>query len=562
MIPINADLLVAMESKLRQLAESAGAPTSVGKQKQNTVPTTNQPKVFMSKPIAWLAPTNFPGPANIGLPIIPWLSMQQDPFDQTDADLPTDACIRRIIHYMRCEGLRGEKIPNMDSYIEKWVPRLKKEASFKIPVLRLVVPDGEHLYPTMEHFLTQKEHNRIAAGEPASKRINSKVTLVATNKTKHDHALPLCPTIRSNIMGKLPSETKDLDLDLAQNLLQSNLARSTRKHNNSVQKTLSAMIPERNLFTHPKPGDKELLLLRLTRLKPHLATSTIEQYLKTYNSILLDKGLESSPDSALLQKMRRGLRNKDFNPRLTAQKPKRQAHTTETLSLLTHALASMGPRKQGPWEELRVQALFTAALIAFWGCARLSDLCGAQPSEYSMKTTLLEKDFSLMYENGKVTGLEIFFGSEKVQRLNGSRVQLPKIPQGPLQKLCPVNAYLQYQKLKRPLRPRASAPWLIDHTGKPILQRNLTPYFDQAINKTFGHTKHIQFLRKLRGHSFRAALPTHMQAMGEELTPEEKKLMGRWLSEAAYRRYCKNKTSRLNTAKLVVNNLQSAQQNH
>ena len=32
--PINADLLVAMESKLRQLAESAGAPTSVGKQKQ------------------------------------------------------------------------------------------------------------------------------------------------------------------------------------------------------------------------------------------------------------------------------------------------------------------------------------------------------------------------------------------------------------------------------------------------------------------------------------------------------------------------------------------------
>ena len=161
-----------------------------------------------------------------------------------------------------------------------------------------------------------------------------------------------------------------------------------------------------------------------------------------------------------------------------------------------------------------------------------------------------------MKENGKVVGLEVFFGSEKVPHLAGSRVQLPKIPLGNLQQLCPVAAYIKYQKMKQSLKPRASAPWLIDAGGQPILQRNLTAWLDLAIEKTFGNTQQIHYLRKLRGHSFRAALPTLMQNMGDTLTAEEKKLMGRWLSDSAYQFYCKNKTSRMHAAKRVINNLQ------
>ena len=81
---------------------------------------------------------------------------------------------------------------------------------------------------------------------------------------------------------------------------------------------------------------------------------------------------------------------------------------------------------------------------------------------------------------------------------------------------------------------------------------------DLAIEHVYQDSLYIDALRRLRGHSFRSALPTHMQAMGEELTLEEKKLMGRWFTEQAYALYCKDKTqNRLNIAHIVAKHLQS-----
>ena len=458
------------------------------------------------------------------------------------------------MHHFWYEGLRGEVIRDIDDYTQLYPDRIKKEVPPKTPELKLVAPPGAEYFPSIARYTQKKEHNRLVTGE---RWINSRVKTVMTHATKHHGHVPACTQTHTNIQRQLPPETAPADLDLAQTLLKSNLARNTRKHNNSVQRSLAAMIPERDIFADPKPGDKELLALRLMQNKPHLESSSLKQYLKTYNSILLDKGWDSPTDTHLFKRILKGHENRNFNPREKAAQPKRQAHTTETLALLAHALNAMGPTNGGPWQQLRIQALFTAAMTAFWACARLSDLCGAEKTSYSTSTTLLEKDFTLMYDNGQIIGLEIFFGSEKVPHLEGSRVQLPKIPPGPLQQLCPVAAYLRYQKLKKILRPQASAPWLIDSDGQPILQRNLTAWYDAAVERTFGSTALIHILRKLRGHSFRSALPTQMQAMA--LTPEEKKLMGRWLSDEAYRLYCKNKTNnRMSIAQQVINSLQAS----
>ena len=417
----------------------------------------------------------------------------------------------------------------------------------------LPTPSNISLCKDLKQYRAFKEHRRITKGERA---INNKARVLVTNTSKHDYHVPYDYHTECNLKESLPTEAGDSDLALAQSLLHSNLAASTRKNMKSIEKTFKALVPERPIFEDPKPGDKDLVFLRLIQKKPHLALQTKLQYIKSFNSLLLDKGINPEPDSPLFQRLKIGLKNKNFNAREKDKAPKRQAHTKETISMVAHALAQMVSVTEHPWDKLRVQAVFTACLIAFWGCARLSDLCGAGSSSYSLRTTLLEKDLRLMTKDNKVTGLELFFGSEKVQQAAGNRVQLPRMSNGPLAKLCPVRAYVAYQRMKMKLRPTAEAPWLIDYNGLPMTQRSLNALIDVAITKVYGDSEHMHFLKKLRGHSFRAALPTHMQTMGETFTSEEKRLMGRWRSESSYQLYCKNKTnSRLSIAKTVAAHL-------
>ena len=460
----------------------------------------------------------------------------------------------RLLHHLHHECVRGEYITSYTDYDERWLNRIAKERAIVYSDLTLPTPKEVHLCQSLKVYTAYKQDRRLTKGE---KQINNITRVMVSDTSKHDYYCEYSLNMEANLREALPDEVKNHDLQLAQSLLNANIAKSTRKNLQSVQRILTALVPERDVFKDPKPGDKDLLLLRSLQHKPNITSKTRFQYLKSYNSILWAQGVTPPPDSPWFSRMKTGVQNKNFNPRQMAETPKRQAHTKETLAMLAHAFHNMSSKAQGLWEQLRVQAIHTATLIAFWACARLSDLCGAESTtSYSVRTTLLEEDLTLMIDQNEIIGLELFFGSEKIQHLNGSRVQLPKMPDGPLKKLCPVRAYLAYQKLKRNLNPTPKAPWLIDYNGKPITQRALNAYIDKAIETTYGNTEHMHFLRKLRGHSFRAALPTHMQAMGESLTREEKKLMGRWLTEEAYQLYCKDKASnRLQIAKLVAQHM-------
>ena len=450
----------------------------------------------------------------------------------------------------------GETILYKDfaEYKIRWLPRIRKNHPMKFPDLIIPVPQYATLYNSYQQVQDSERSQQLRAGE---KRINSKVCLPVTDNPKHVYSVPYSFETETNLRRVLPPEADDNDLARAQSLLHSNLAPSTRRTLKSIEKTLLALFPERNIFQDPRPGDRSLLLVRLTQRKPDLAQSTQTKYVKAYNSILLNKGIKPPPETHIFKRFLTGHMNQKHNPREAAKAQVRQAHTKQSLTLLTHAFAMMGPQERNLWHTLRVQAVFTASLIAFWACARLSDLCGANTKGYSLRTTLLEKDLSLMTENNKVIGLEVFFGSEKVTQLAGSRVQLPKIPDGPLQALCPVRAYIRYQEMKARLRQTTEAPWLVDHDGRPISHQSLTRLMDLAVETIYSDPRLLHVLRKLRGHSFRAALPTHMQSMGDQLTDEERQFMGRWLTGTAYSLYCKDKTQiRFTAAQAVIGHLQ------
>ena len=459
------------------------------------------------------------------------------------------------MHHVRFQASEGETIGKADfpDYQKRWLPRIKKKYPMAYSDLYLPTPQHVTVFASGQQVQDSDRSQQLKAGE---RRINARVSLPVNDNPKHVYPMPYSVETEANLKRVLPSEASSKDLALAQSLLHSNLAPTTRRSLKSIEKTLLSLFPERNIFKDPRPGDRALLLVRLVERKPNLAQSTQARYAKAYNSILLDKGITPPSETLVFKRFLNGLKNQNHNPRETAKIPARQAHTKQSLTLVAHALAAMGPQDKGLWHELRVQAIFTAALIAFWACARLSDLCGANANGYSLRTTLLEKDLTLMTEDNRVIGLEVFFGSEKITQLAGSRVQLPRIPDGPLKNLCPVRAYIRYQKMKAHLRQSLEAPWLIDHDGRPISHTSLTRLLDHATETVYSDSSLLHVLRKLRGHSFRAALPTHMQAMGDQLSDEEKQFMGRWLSSSAYSLYCKDKTQvRFSTAQAVVNHL-------
>jgi hypothetical protein len=280
--------------------------------------------------------------------------------------------------------------------------------------------------------------------------------------------------------------------------------------------------------------------------------------MKWYGSVFRDAGKEPPPNTFLFNQLAGGLAKRQLDPRKTLQKKRRAAYSVQTLRMVGHALAQMRKRKGKPWGPIKTQAIFTATLIAFWACARTADLCGAKPKTYSKRTTLLERDVTRFEEEDGTSGLQLFFKAEKVAKKEGSFVQLPMVTEGPFTDLCPVTAYQEYQRLKKGLKPRKDAPWLIDDEGRPITQQAFLKSVNTAIKLTYGNSKYASLMKALRGHSFRAGLPTHMQRMASVLTDEERRLMGRWMTEAAHKLYCKDRAkARFRVAKKVVQDLQS-----
>ena len=467
----------------------------------------------------------------------------------------------RLAYHATYDGFRGDtfKASGLGTYDVSWEEKTKAEKPFKpFPLLVVFNADNHTFFDSPADMKAYEAHLRLEQGEVV--RINRSTSMTRTSHSKYSKQPPFSPALHSTLKASLPPEATPSDLQTAQILLHSNLAQSTRKAMSTAERTLKSLIPSRDVFTNPHPEDKGLLLLKLKSAKPNLSPSTMLQYVKYYACILRDNGIEPPPDTFLYIRLASGLRKLTLDPAQNVKAAKkRAAYSTHTLRLAASAVAKKCKTRGGPWDELLVQALYTAMLIAFWACARTSELCGASKASYSPKTTLLERDVKLLKVDNE-TVLELFFKSEKVIKESGSRVQLPMIPHGSNLDLCPVRAYQRYQTLKRRLRPAPDAPWLIDGKGRPLTQKAFTALVHKAIENEYANSKHSKLMAALKGHSFRAGLPTTMEEISATMTTEEMKMMGRWASEAAYQRYCKGRLNkRLPVAKKVLAQLEAQQ---
>ena len=465
-----------------------------------------------------------------------------------------------MVYHATFDCFRGDNFRSeaLSDYEADWDAKTKAERPFKpFPLVVVFNAESNLFFESPEEMTKYETHQKLQTGEVV--RINRSTSMTRTSHSKYSKQPPFSPALNSTLKANLPPEATPSDLQLAQTLLHSNLAQSTRKVMSTAERTLRSLVPSRDVFVDPHPEDKGLLLLRLKTTKSHLAPSTMLQYMKYYGVILRDNGIEPPPDTFLYIRLASGLRKLTLDPtqaRKTARK--RAAYSTRTLRLAISAIAKKCKTRGGSWDELLVQAIYTAMLIAFWACARTGELCGASKTSYSWKTTLLERDLRLLEADGE-TVLELFFKSEKVVKESGSRVQLPKIPDNSSYRdLCPVRAYQRYQDLKARLKPTQDAPWLIDDKGRPLTQGNFTSLVNKTIERAYAKSEYRDLMADLKGHSFRSGLPTTMEEISATMTTEEMKMMGRWASEAAYQRYCKGRVNkRLPVAKKVLAQLEA-----
>ena len=172
----------------------------------------------------------------------------------------------------------------------------------------LYLPTPQHVtvFASGQQVQDSDRSQQLKAGE---RRINARVSLPVNDNPKHVYPMPYSVETEANLKRVLPSEASSKDLALAQSLLHSNLAPTTRRSLKSIEKTLLSLFPERNIFKDPRPGDRALLLVRLVERKPNLAQSTQTRYAKAYNSILLDKGITPPSETPVFKRFLNGLKN-------------------------------------------------------------------------------------------------------------------------------------------------------------------------------------------------------------------------------------------------------------
>ena len=116
----------------------------------------------MQKHIRWVYPESATTALNLGIDMQPWLALP----DETHP-VPTDACLRRFNHHIRCEGLRGLTFTAKDisNYTPNWPERIEEERAFGKPDLLLPRPLDVTLHTSPQKKMESDEHTRLEKGD-------------------------------------------------------------------------------------------------------------------------------------------------------------------------------------------------------------------------------------------------------------------------------------------------------------------------------------------------------------------------------------------------------------
>ena len=330
--------------------------------------------------------------------------------------------------------------------------------------------------------------------------------------------------------------------EILANLTQSSIAQNTARCQNSIQRTIQTLFPNRpDMFRNTKPKDQLAIITKL--VKAGYRQKTIIAYMANYKRIVINNGGETHPDPPELKHVMKGLQNQNHNPAAQIAYPTRKAYSLEALQLVGIRGMEL-VKKHKNWSPHKV-ALYQAVLFTlFFGRMRSAEALAKKSGEYDLLTDLLLSDVVFTKDkNGKTTHVTLHLRQAKFQEKTGALVVIPALKKKPY---CAVRALKRYIKLRRLRTKDKETPLFLtehlwtqgaskpDYTQPGLLTHSRFRKDTEAVVKqiTKAHPETADLFLYLVTHSLRGGISTELQK--DISLPDTIRLeLGRWHSTAA-----------------------------
>jgi len=286
-------------------------------------------------------------------------------------------------------------------------------------------------------------------------------------------------------------------------LVANSLAKSTWKRYSSAQKIWTNCKKDLNLTCKEFDNDAKIAFICWCNNNTNLKSQTISMYISAINRIEKLTNNESA-----LKNLLKGCKNMDSKNKKKQKKFK--SLNFQMLKLIKNKLKKSILRKTDR------KSIWTACVLAFWGCFRLGEILGKKKGSFDKYSDLLWKDVNI--RAGKV---RITLKSSKTSGARPVDVTLTRLPQ---KGLCPFRAMKSLRHA---------------HRKAGLFDQDL-PVFRMEDGEVLTKKTFLEFLDAKRvgisGKSFRSGIPTLLAHLPHPPKMSLIKSAGRWKS-AAYQTY-------------------------
>jgi hypothetical protein len=246
-----------------------------------------------------------------------------------------------------------------------------------------------------------------------------------------------------------------------------------------------------------------------------LKPSTVRSYLSSLATVHELRGYATNECfNPVVKRIVKGAENLGFYRNIA--KESRKVMTLPLLKLLGHEISKTG------WSEDSKQVFWTACVTAFFGSFRFGELLSSSEQGFNKDETLLWSDV-VFSDNSVLIHVKI----SKSRATHGEHIDLFPFPG---HNCCPVRCLQRLKDLSSKRSPRVpldKEPVFAFSSGKLLTSRSLNETLEKLL------TPHLSGQAALiRGHSFRAAIPSAMANNPDMASVEDLKSWGRWNSDS------------------------------
>jgi hypothetical protein len=306
------------------------------------------------------------------------------------------------------------------------------------------------------------------------------------------------------------------------NLIAASYAKSSWSKLISVMNALKKFEMESNLkCTFPLSQEVLLNFSAWGYHVKHWKASTIAAYVSSLATVHKLRNLDDKTcNNFLTKRLIQGVQNLELYD--TAPSHTRKVMTLPLLIILGNQIATTD------WEDSSKQIVWTAALLAFFGCMRFGELLPNHKHSFCPDDTLLWSDIKSLDENSFL----IHVKTPKSKAKEGEFVDIFEFTD---HGVCPVAALKRLRKITGGVK------------GKPVFMfpegHCLTLTCMNTLIRLLLYPAIGEYANYLSCHSFRGAIPSALGKMLGKEGGEETKDWGRW-SSSAYLLYSRLKLDR------------------